>query len=788
MAAVYKAYQSGMERYVALKILPQAYARDPEFTGRFEQEAKVIAKLQHPHILPVHDFGEAESYTYIVMPLVETGTLADLLKTNPSLPLQRIRRIAIQVGDALDYAHSQGVIHRDVKPSNILIDRRGNCLLTDFGIAKMVEGTRHFTQTGGIVGTPHYMSPEQGSGGELTPASDIYSMGVVIYEMATGRVPFDAETPMAVVIKHMHDPLPPPSSRNSSIGPALEGVILKAMAKDPQDRYHTAAELVEAVRNAIPERASSTPAGQVTTVPASELAEREAATRAESVSQPAAESLGGLGEAAEPAPAAKRRSLTPWIVVGGVLLLGVCGLGLAGAYQLVNANNSSSATESAAATNAVLVEIQQTSAAVNDQRTSTAVASAATLSVPATEAVPATPGAQTVSLPSGSVPDELLGAQWPVALNDGFDQNLNGWNPFQEFTDEFGTRQFTLEGSKYHWEINPDRDLNVHDNPEQTPFTDFFFTVEVQQVSGPDSADYGVVFRRSSNESFYSFTVSDTQLYSLQVIEDGEWSTILDWTSSPAIQPGGVNRITVAGQGEVFHFFINDQYISTVVDGRLRQGVVGLVVDLFDPGSPADWEFDNFELRLPWEASIVEPFEAVTGLLQTGTKADRDLTETYSIADGVYRWQFDCNNQDFGCISTTYLASLRNATDFELAVDVVKLDGPPDADYGIRFRYDGSNYLEFLISDSGTFSVLIWYEDNLDYYYFDVPAPAIVPNGINRLGVSGLGSAFRCFINGVKVCEVMEQKLPAGGFGLTASLSGPQQATFEIDNLHVRQP
>ncbi|MFQ5923924.1 MAG: serine/threonine protein kinase, partial [Anaerolineales bacterium] len=206
MAAVYKAYQPGMDRYVALKILPQQYARDAEFTGRFEQEAKVIAKLQHPHILPVHDYGEAEDYTYIVMPLVETGTLADLLQGEKPMPLQRIRIIITQLGDALDYAHSQGLIHRDVKPSNVLTDKRGNCLLTDFGIAKMVEGTKHFTQTGGIVGTPHYMSPEQGGGDPLTRQSDIYSLGVLLYEMVTGRVPFDAETPMAVVIKHMTDP------------------------------------------------------------------------------------------------------------------------------------------------------------------------------------------------------------------------------------------------------------------------------------------------------------------------------------------------------------------------------------------------------------------------------------------------------------------------------------------------------------------------------------------------------------------------------------------------------
>ena len=267
MAAVYKAYQPGMDRYVALKILPQQYARDAEFSGRFEQEAKVIAKLQHPHILPVHDYGKADDYTYIVMPIVETGTLADLLRGEQPMSLQRIRIIMTQLGDALDYAHSQGLIHRDVKPSNVLIDNRGNCLLTDFGIAKMVGGTKHFTQTGGIVGTPHYMSPEQGGGDPLTPQSDIYALGVLLYEMTTGRVPFDAETPMAVVIKHMTDPLPPPSKINPEVSPALESVILKAMANRPEDRYASASDMVRAVRIAVPESEVVHEPSQVGTVP-----------------------------------------------------------------------------------------------------------------------------------------------------------------------------------------------------------------------------------------------------------------------------------------------------------------------------------------------------------------------------------------------------------------------------------------------------------------------------------------------------------------------------------------
>ena len=251
MASVYKAYQPSVDRYVALKILPSRLVQDPEFLGRFRQEAKVLASLQHPHILPVHDFGESDGFTYIVMPFVSAGTLAALLHGQP-LPLDEIRRVMSQVGDALDCAHARGLVHRDVKPSNILMDERGNCLLADFGIAKILEGTQKFTRTGGIVGTPAYMSPEQGLGNPLDGRSDVYSLGVVLYEMATGRPPFKAETPMAIVIKHINDPLPLPRSVNPQLPEAVERVILKALHKRPADRYATAGEMSAALSSTFP--------------------------------------------------------------------------------------------------------------------------------------------------------------------------------------------------------------------------------------------------------------------------------------------------------------------------------------------------------------------------------------------------------------------------------------------------------------------------------------------------------------------------------------------------------
>ncbi len=263
MAAVYKAYQPSMDRHVALKVLPRHFSDDPHFTARFQREAKLVAQLQHPHILPVFDYGQAQGYTYIVMPFVRGGTLSGLLEGRPS-PLSHVRRAVSQVGEALSYAHSRGLVHRDVKPSNVLIDEEGNCLLTDFGLARMVEASVNLTITGAVVGTPAYMSPEQGLGQKVDSRTDIYSLGVILYQMATGRVPYQAETPIALILKHVQDPLPPARALNPSIPEGVERVILKALSKTPQDRFQTAAEMVRALQAAIPDTVTTSAADTTT--------------------------------------------------------------------------------------------------------------------------------------------------------------------------------------------------------------------------------------------------------------------------------------------------------------------------------------------------------------------------------------------------------------------------------------------------------------------------------------------------------------------------------------------
>ncbi len=250
MATVYKAYHAAMDRYVAVKVLPRQFAESAEFIGRFQQEARTIANLEHPHILPVYDYGESGGITYFVMRFLDTGTLKERIKAGP-MPLSEADRLFTQLAEALGYAHDRGVIHRDMKPSNVLVDARGGVFLTDFGIAKLMEGAAQFTATGAITGTPAYMSPEQAQGDKIDLRSDIYSLGIVLYEMITGRVPFEAETPLAVILKQLQAPLPPPSSVLPDISPEIERVLLKALSKDKEVRYSTCGEFLEAWKMAV---------------------------------------------------------------------------------------------------------------------------------------------------------------------------------------------------------------------------------------------------------------------------------------------------------------------------------------------------------------------------------------------------------------------------------------------------------------------------------------------------------------------------------------------------------
>ncbi len=264
MAEVYRGYHAALDRYVAIKLLHPFLADDPEFKDRFEKEAKNVAKLRHPNIVQVFDFehdGQGDSY-YMVMELITGPTLKDLITEKTTIAqrfsIHEASRIIADTSNALSYAHKRGMIHRDIKPANIMLDEDERVVLTDFGIAKIVTGG-HFTASGGMVGTPAYMAPEQGLGEAGDERSDIYSLGVMLYQMVTGVLPFDSDTPLAIILKHVNDEIPDPREYVPELPTWLVDTIYTCLAKDPDKRYQSATTLLNNIRQGVKQGTRLTP-------------------------------------------------------------------------------------------------------------------------------------------------------------------------------------------------------------------------------------------------------------------------------------------------------------------------------------------------------------------------------------------------------------------------------------------------------------------------------------------------------------------------------------------------
>lgn len=249
MAVVYKAYDGVLQRTVALKVLLPVLASNTEFTQRFHREAITAANLRHPNIVVIYDVGSHRSYQYIVMEYLEGPTLQQEIQRTGALPLPKIMTIVGQLTDALDYAHQQGLVHRDIKPANVIISAHDQVTLTDFGLVKAATSAK-ITGEGAAVGTLKYMSPEQAVGRELDYHSDIYSLGVVVYEMLTGESPFSGRTPYQTLHELIYEPPPPPSKVNRAVTVRMERAVLKALAKEPDQRYSSAGEFARALASA----------------------------------------------------------------------------------------------------------------------------------------------------------------------------------------------------------------------------------------------------------------------------------------------------------------------------------------------------------------------------------------------------------------------------------------------------------------------------------------------------------------------------------------------------------
>jgi eukaryotic-like serine/threonine-protein kinase len=267
MSSVFRARDRVLDRSVALKIIHEHFSRDPEYVERFRREARAIARLTHPNIVTVIDRGEFQGRQYIVFEHVRGETLKDLLRREGPLPVERALGLTEQIARGLAFAHGHGIVHRDVKPQNVLLDEDGGVKVTDFGIARSLDAGEALTETGAVLGTGDYIAPEQASGQPVDERSDQYSLGVLLYELLTGEVPYRGDNPMTVAMRHLRDPVPSARERRPEIAPAVDELVRRALAKDPDERFPSMEALVAALARAPERTAGAAPTATIAPPP-----------------------------------------------------------------------------------------------------------------------------------------------------------------------------------------------------------------------------------------------------------------------------------------------------------------------------------------------------------------------------------------------------------------------------------------------------------------------------------------------------------------------------------------
>ncbi|HEY1350209.1 MAG TPA: protein kinase [Ktedonobacteraceae bacterium] len=582
MAEVYLGYDRKVRRQVAVKVL---YGRDEPFVRRFEREALAVGALSHNHILPLYDFGEQSPWYYLVMPYVDGCTLRDYLCRHKRLTLEEAASFLSQIASALQYAHEHGVVHRDVKPSNILLRSDGYAYLVDFGLAKAMQSAEVLTSAGAMVGTPEYMAPEQ-SNGLSDYRSDIYSLGIILYQMLTGQLPFLAESPVAVSLKHIQSVPISPGQLNSAIPSSIEEVILKAMAKTPEDRYQAARDLSSAFWKALQQEAprehntadgppptdtcpqdtqkAEPPGGEhIQQAPASSITQLASKGREGEGRQPAqrppimplrsplTEKPGGLARIpattslplSGPPPCWPRRLTRRSALACLLLLVLAIPLGLF-TWQTLNGHSTQLSPARQATATTTAREIAQAEATL-----------AAQARVAATAGI------------SGSIGAGRVLYADPLTSQNG------GWldDGSQCFFGPQGYHVQTLHAHEFAWCYSG-----------RQVFANAVISVQAQLTRGQV---YGLVFRLSPGaQQFYALEINAEGAYRFVLASGNDpssWLTLIDWTHAPAIQPGyhRSNILLVVACGPNFRFYINRQLVSTAyTDGTYTSGLVGFLV------------------------------------------------------------------------------------------------------------------------------------------------------------------------------------------------------------------
>ncbi|HET7087760.1 MAG TPA: protein kinase [Anaerolineae bacterium] len=736
MATVYKAFQPGMNRTVAVKVLPPLLAQNATFLARFRQEAQVIARLEHAHILPVYDYGESDGVVYIVMRYLDGGSLQKKIDAG-RMPLREVSKVLSQIASALDYAHRQGVIHRDIKPSNVLLDRQGDAFLTDFGIAKMVAGTLDLTGSS-VIGTPQYMSPEQGQGFEIDGRSDVYSLGVMLYEALAGCVPFDAETPLAVVLKHVTEPLPSARAHAPDLPESVERVLDTALAKKPGDRYATAGELAAAFDDAI--RTGLNPATQPRVA-------RQASTQPAAPLRPTA---------AARTPISLRRPALAGVLVE-VVFFALIGLLAVVVGSLPPPDSPSGG---------VTFE-------PNILPLSNGTPTAPPLSLPPSER----------GEPEGGQAAAAPAACEPIVFDDFSDPG--GGFP----RGENNHAAWGYVGGEYQMLIKLANELEAR--ALRQDFADYAVEVDAYLASEAPG-HYGLVLGADAAVNTYTaFVVDSAQNFAVMRRDPDGARSARDWTFAPSLHTGNVvNRLRAVHKGDTLALYGNGVLLAVVGDapGTSSSGSrIGLTAASFEKGG-VDARFDNFrvcpapESLSPTEVSLVDAFDD-----------NRNLWGAVRYPGGLAAFiedgQFQLSVPSLEPRQALLQWNPMFATgDFELEVDSRALEGSGGSRAGVMFGVQDldNNYIVYASAD-GLLSFYKRIEGEQQAIVLDRPTEAIrTGDAVNHWKIIVAGDLLSVWLNGVQVLQASIAYTPGAiGFACEPDASRPPLARCAFDNLSV---
>ena len=587
MAHVYLAFDPTFRREVAVKVLPPHYLENPLLRARFEREARLIATIEHPAIVPVYDFGEQDGQLYLVMRYMSGGSLVALIRQGP-FTLNKASEILALLAPALDAVHARGIVHRDLKPGNILLDAFGNPALSDFGIAHLSEATVDLTGAA-VIGTPAYMSPEQVRAEvTLDGRSDIYSLGIILFEMLTGRQPYQAATPMSIAMRQLTDPVPDIRRLRPDLPESLQSVLERALAKDREQRYPRAADLsfdVRAVLDASPPMHTPPPPAddstQIDPQPQAGAQPSRTAAPASSPKDPVAPAPLASGSQSAPPPSAAGlaverpsppcRSLTwLWFVLVPVVCLLVLSVFLGIRYLLPSMLNPGTPTALSEATQAPVT------------------APATSLQVVATVATPDTP--------TPLAPTQTPAVLPAPVLFDDFSSPANGWQP--QGSQDIGG--YSYQDGAYNISVlQNDKSLPV---VPDSRFSDLRITVEARRDSG-DLGYYGVLCRFQDAENYYFFILRPDGYFEMGRYQSGAFTSLTStsggWNYDPVIQTGDtVNHLQAECAGDKLRFFVNGKLLWEASDSAFSTGKPGLVVAAKDDGG-FQAVFDDFSVYSP---------------------------------------------------------------------------------------------------------------------------------------------------------------------------------------------